>query len=257
VVGVQGLCWGWLLVDSFQNYVFNWGAPKAPTPQASIKNITATVLKDAHDNKYIDVLNSKRNVVFFYRGLEIELVVTSLAEELVLKIAAWVKAAAVGTAALPEMKFEAGLFEDTKKPQVTVDDALVSEYAAARDTLARILTDVPVEGTVVVSMLKCKLQMLQGIDKTFVLEFKAWAAMHEGQEGMAAVQAKLMQALPTQSELKTLPQSVQIINTISQGCMYKFGNGAVKAQVDSVKEVLTMMVAGSPPAIAHMRVQTS
>ena len=191
--------------------------------------------------------------MFNYRGLQIELVVTSLAEELVLKIAAWVKAAAVATAALPEMKFEIGLFQNSLQPKQTVDDALLSEYAAVRATLARILADVPVEGTVVVSMLKTKFQMLRGIDKTFALEFKAWVAMHEGQEGMAAVQATLAHALPSQPELKTLRQSIQIVNTIQNGPMYMFGNAAVKAQVDSVKEVLNTMLAGTPPALEHMK----
>ena len=67
-------------------------------------------------------------ILFNYRGLEIELQVTSLAEELVLKLACFVKAHAVGTAALPEMKVEVGLFQGmSTNTKLAVDDDLVAE----------------------------------------------------------------------------------------------------------------------------------
>ena len=69
-------------------------------------------MKNAEDLKYLEALNHKRTIRFDYRGLEVELQGTSLAEELVLKLACWVKAHAVGTDALPEMKFEIGLIQD-------------------------------------------------------------------------------------------------------------------------------------------------
>ena len=184
----------------------------------------------------------------------VELQVTSLAEELVLKLACWVKCMAIGTDALPEMKFEVGLFQDmdtnTKLP---VDDDLVAEYAAARTTLTRVLKAVRIDGTVVVGILKSKLQMLRGIDKTLVLDFMAWVAMHAEGPGLKSVQSRLRTALSTKTDLKTLQQSIQNISVIVNGSVYKFGNAALKSQVDSVREVITTMAAGSPPAIDHMK----
>ena len=69
-------------------------------------------MQDAQDLKYIEALNHKRTIQFNYMGLVIELQVTLLAEELVLKLACWVNGMAIGAGALPEMKFEVGLFED-------------------------------------------------------------------------------------------------------------------------------------------------
>ena len=224
------------------------------TSQAHIKHITAKVLKEAEDLKYLEALNHKRTIIFNYRGLDIELQVTSLAEELVLKLACWVKAHAVGTAALPEMKFEVGLFQDmTTNTMLPVDDDLVAEYAAARATLTRVLKAVPTDGTVVVGILKSKYQMLRGIDKTFSLDFMAWIAMHAEGPGLKAVQSRLRTALPTKTDLKTLQQSIQSINLIVTGSVYKFGNAALRSQVDSVREVIATMAAGSPPAIDHMK----
>ena len=127
-----------------------------------------------------------------------------------------------------------------------MDGDLVAEYAAARATLTRILKTVPVDGTVVVGILKGKYQMLRGIDKTFVLDFMAWIAMHAEEPGLKAVQSRLRTALPTKTDLKTLQQSIQNINLIVNGSVYKFGNAALKSQVDSVREVITTMAAGSP-----------
>ena len=211
-------------------------------------------MKDAEDLKYLEALNHKRTIRFDYRGLEIELQVTSLAEELVLKLACWVKAHAVGTAALPEMKFEVGLFQGmSENTKLAVDDDLVAEYAAARATLTRVLKAVPIDGAVVVGILKGKYQMLRCIDKTFFLDLMAWIAMHAGGPGLKAVQSRLRTALPTKTDLKTLQQSIQSINLIVTGSVYKFGNAALKPQVDSVREVITTMAAGSPPAVDHMK----
>ena len=219
-----------------------------------MKHITATVLREAQDLKYLDALNHKRTILINYRGLEIELQVTSLAEELVLKLACWVKGMAIGTGALPEMKFEVGLFQDMEtNTKLPVDDDLVAEYAAARTTLTRVLNAVPIDGTVVVGILKSKLQMLRGIDKTFVLDFMAWVAMHAEEPGLKSVQSRLRTALPTKTDLKNLQQSIQSISVIVNGPVYKFGNASLKSQVDSVREVLTTMAAGSPPAIDHMK----
>ena len=218
-----------------------------------MKHITATVLREAQDLKYLDALNHKRTILINYRGLEIELQVTSLAEELVLKLAAWVKGMAIGTSALPEMKFEVGLFQDMTNTMLPVDDDLVAEYAAARATLTRVLKAVPTDGTVVVGILKSKYQMLRGIDKTFSLDLMAWIAMHAEGPGLKAVQSRLRTALPTKTDLKTLQQSIQSINLIVTGSVYKFGNAALRSQVDSVREVIATMAAGSPPAIDHMR----
>ena len=211
-------------------------------------------MQDAQDLKYLEALNLKRTIRFNYRGLVIELQVTSLAEELVLKLACWVKSMAIGTGALPEMKFEVGLFQDMEtNTKLPVDDDLVAEYAAARTTLTRVLNAVPIDGTVVVGILKSKLQMLRGIDKTFVLDFMAWVAMHAEEPGLKSVQSRLRTALPTKTDLKTLQQSIQSISVIVNGPVYKFGNASLKSQVDSVREVITTMAAGSPPAIDHMR----
>ena len=211
-------------------------------------------MQDAQDLKYLEALNLKRTVRFNYRGLVIELQVTSLAEELVLKLACWVKGMAIGTGALPEMKFEVGLFQDMEtNTKLPVDDDLVAEYAAARTTLTRVLNAVPIDGTVVVGILKSKLQMLRGIDKTFVLDFMAWVAMHAEEPGLKSVQSRLRTALPNKTDLKTLQQSIQSTSVIVNGPVYKFGNASLKSQVDSVREVLTTMAAGSPPAIDHMK----
>ena len=204
--------------------------------------------------KYLEALNHKATIRFDHRGLEIELQVTSLAEELVLKLACWVKGMAIGTDALPEMKFEVGLFQDmTTNTKLAVDDDLVAEYAAARTTLTRILEAAPVDGTLVVGILKGGYQMLRGIGKTFVLDLMAWIAMHAEGLGLKAVQSRLRTALPTKTDLKTLQQSTQSINLVVNGSIYKFGNAALKSQGDSVREVLTTMAAGSPLAIVHMK----
>ena len=211
-------------------------------------------MQDAQDLKYLEALNLKRTIRFNYRGLVIELQVTSLAEELVLKLACWVKGMAIGTGALPEMKFEVGLFQDMEtNTKLPVDDDLVAEYAAARTTLTRVLNAVPIDGTVVVGILKSKLQMLRGIDKTFVLDFMAWVAMHAEEPGLKSVQSRLRTALPTKTDLKNLQQSIQSISVIVNGPVYKFGNASLKSQVDIVREVITTMAAGSPPAIDHMK----
>ena len=186
--------------------------------------------------------------------MEIQLQVTSLAEELVLKLACWVKAHAVGTAALPEVKFEVGLFQGmSENTKLAVDDDLVAEYAAARATLTRVLKAVQVDGTVVVGILKGKYQMLRGIDKTFSLDIMAWIAMHAEEPGLKAVQTRLRTALPTKTDLKTLQQSIQNINVIVNCSVYKFGNAALKSRADSVREVLTTMAVGGPPAIDHTK----
>jgi hypothetical protein len=211
-------------------------------------------LNEAQEVKYLEALNHKRKVMFLYKGLEVELQATPLAEELVLKLASWVTDQAVGAKALPDMRFEVGLFQDRDaKTKLEVEEDILAEHAAARATLARVLKTAPVDGTVVVDMLKGKFQMLRGIDKNFVLELMAWTAMHEEEPGPKAAQFKVKTALPTKTDLKTLQQSVRITQVIVNGSVYKFGDAALQSQVDSVKEVLAAMAAGSPLAVDHMK----
>lgn len=108
-----------------------------------------------------ELLNCKRKVSFTYRGVVVEVSVNSWAQELGIRIGAWLKSAAFDSDPIKELSFEVGLFKKGEKHKV--DKCLLENFVKARATMGEMLSKGANAGTIAVDMLNKNSQVVFGL----------------------------------------------------------------------------------------------
>lgn len=129
--------------------------PKRIT-QAEIDSVTKKALEKGEEVGADKHLLQKRTVTIHYRQMAVDIHVYNWAEEVHLRVAAWLKSQAVASACLEEMSWEKGMFEMGMK--LTFDPAALVEFKSSRQLLAKMLADVPEEGALIVEIMSSKSQ---------------------------------------------------------------------------------------------------
>lgn len=107
-----------------------------------------------------EILNCKRKVSLAYRGVSVEVSVNSWAQELDLRIGAWLKSAAIDSDLIKELSFEVGLFKKGDKHKI--DKSLLEDFVKVRATMEEMLSKGANSGTIVVDMLNKNSQVVLG-----------------------------------------------------------------------------------------------
>lgn len=124
--------------------------------QATIDQVIKSAMAKGEEVGADKHLLQKRTVTIHYRRIALNMSVNNWAEEVQLRVAAWVKSMATGCGALNEMSWERGMFEVGM--QLTFDPAPLAEYKSGRQLLMKMLADVPDEGALIVEIMSSKSQ---------------------------------------------------------------------------------------------------
>ena len=195
------------------------------------------------------LLLKKRHAEVVYRGLTLQIQVTSIDEEMSLARAAWVKTHAIPEH-LDELRYEKNILDAdgarTAKKEISED--LLAEYASARVAAAAMIE--PCEGGIqILDKLQSKISLLTAIDSTFVIEVAACAAL-VGKSGLQMVQNRLLHILPSEERQLSLEEAVREVQQLQTSSLYAVVNSDGKGLTDAVCSLLTKMSTGQGPSRA-------
>ena len=127
----------------------------------SIDEVIQESMKEADSQKASEVLLIKREVQLQNRGIDLQVAVTSWAEEFHIRIACNLKSRFVSVGVL-ELKFEPGLFNPTKLApmQSICEPSLIAECIACRKSCNELIDQVPMDGAIILDRLEKKAQVL-------------------------------------------------------------------------------------------------
>ena len=193
------------------------------------------------------ILLKKRMAEVTYRGLVLQIEVTSIDEEMNLARAAWVKSHAIPES-LEELKFERGILdkEGTRHAKKEIAQDLLTEYSSAR-LAAKAMIECCEGGIHILDKLQSKITLLISIDSTFSIEVAACAAL-VGKSGLKLMQESLLSVLPTLTERQTLEDAVLESKKLQATSLYGMVNSDGKGLCDAVCSLLTRMSSGTSPS---------
>ena len=192
------------------------------------------------------ILLKKRLADVTYRGLHLQIEVTSIDEELQLARASWVKTHAIPED-LEELKFERGILQDgSRSSKKEIAPELLQEYASARLAAKAMLE--PCEGGIqILDKLETKLTLLTAIDATFVIEVAACRAL-VNKAGLRLVQDAVLKSLPTAQHRISLDMALHGIQKLQSSPLYDIVSADGKGVADATASILSKMQSGVGPS---------
>lgn len=131
--------------------------PKAITKK-HIDELVAATITEGEKIDAGNVLNTRRQIKLLYRGMEIEVEVTSFHLEVKMRVAAYMKNIGMERGAIASLDFEAPLLPMQPSDR-SVDDDIVKDYIQVRKTVHSLTAGmVPFVGAAVVDLLQQKSQ---------------------------------------------------------------------------------------------------
>ena len=188
--------------------------------------------------------HAKREIRYLYRGVSVACCVSTVQEELSLKISACIKGRAVESGQLPSLWCEDGLVASGRAtPLHGVEPSFLREAALARASCKELLPDHESGSSLAIkSLLLNKQRLLLGIDRAWRVE-EYFFLSFVGPEGEERLRELTLECLPTAStpvpseealaRLERLQVS-KLFEFVSVGAQVAFSN--VKAMVSNIRQ---------------------
>lgn len=236
------------------------GLDKDKVTHASMDLLMQQLVKEGEAFNAQHLLSTKRHINLKYRGISCEILVQSFVEEANFRISAYLKDLAVSSDLLPEMAFEERLWKSLSKtfewkPMKNMRQGLDGRVLKAGKDARALLKEAvgsQTDGALLMEMINSKIQIYLNLDPTFRLEVAAWQEVHMS-AGQKALEERVLECFPQKSKPKTFNDTLQELEDLSQGALYKFLAKQARSSLDTAREVVVLMAAGTPPNIAHMK----
>ena len=213
-------------------------AERVRVAREAISTKCVEAAKDMHES------SSKREVTIWYRGVALAAVVSSVNEELNLKVAAAIKTRAVDSKQLASLWCEDELVPSGRpKPEHKVDASLLREGILARNSCNGFLPEGEcATGLAIKNALLSKQRLLVSIDKTWKVE-ELFFESFIGEAGERRLREITQDCLPTSERVRTVEECLGLLQNIEDSKIYQFvGSNAqnifahVKNMVYSIKQ---------------------
>ena len=217
----------------------------APIIAEAMAKVKATLASELVD---YDGVATKRISVVHYRGVAVQIPVQSIHEETMLRTASLVKGIAVDLQVLQPLFCENEL---VAKPRpawagITVEAALLKEWAIARSTANSLLGNAEQTGEAVQEALQRKQTLLTGMDASFALEVAFFGSML-GDAGTARLQQEILRCFPTEGHMVTLTTCAQNLTQLAQSPLMRFVTKNAQGIFKAVREAVASLELGRRP----------
>lgn len=173
-----------------------------------------------------DVLNSRRTVLIHYREVPLQIAVTSVREEIDLRMAATLKSAAVGQGLTP-LTFESG-FGAPLATKVRVEASLLRGMESARLACNDKLSGEVQSGEVLREAVTAKYDLYSRMDTTWAID-SAFCSACTGDFGVQVVSDAVLRAFPSDIIRKNFQETTQDLRKLQNETFFKFSSRVAQA----------------------------
>ena len=201
----------------------------------------------------IDDMAKKRKVTIVYRGVQVEMIVFSLAEELSLRGSAVLKARAVEAKKLDPLHCENELVDASLKQdhQAFEEKLITAANIARRSANAMVTAEGDPSGVVMRDILFAKQGVLIQMDKSFKLEIN-FVASFTGAGGEERLISKIKECLPS-GDIEMQPKdSVGKLCALMNTQLFRFCSAGGQGKVSTVRQFVTSLSMGQRPNLQQL-----
>lgn len=220
--------------------------------RASVDKLRAETLAAAESMTNVALLPARREVDVPYRGLKLKAKVSSLTQQVSLRVSAAWKTIAVSERRLQPFWADELLFSDlpAKPAKLRVEKSLADAAALARQEADKLFKEEQgEEGMIMWQSLKPRASKLLAVDPEFSLECMAMEAIC-GDGAAALLVSRMLEALPTESHEISVEECLQKVSALSHSSLHKLAPKAGQVRVSVVMGWLSRIMEGRSPDIA-------
>ena len=196
----------------------------------------------------LEKVPAKREISLCYRKLNLKIIVTSVAHEVELRIAATLKERAVDHGLLPPLWVEKEVSAATvvaAGAKLDIPDRMLRSWMAAREMCDSIGRKAPHEQ--ITSFLNAKKLQLQQLDASFDVEVGFWTSFKSASAEQACL-AKLLACLPDAAAAATADRCQQQLRDLAKTPLCTFCGKGMESIVKEADEMLSAILSGIPPS---------
>ena len=215
-----------------------------------VKTTRKELLKDLMNREGMAYLSAHREIEISYRGVALAMLVSSLSDEVDMRLAAALRAEALRLGMLPGLACELELIEYVSPitKDIKIDALLLADNKAMMETAISSLKALDItEGSKVVEHLNKDELKYRQVDERFDIECAFFRAIL-GEGGEKMLESKILAILPTETRRVTETAALQRLRILQTSELYKFTGTVSQGSATMVADMIKNMLEGQSPS---------